>query len=188
MVDLREVGHLAAWSVTSAKPGNGVELLRDGRADTFWQSDGLQPHLVNIEFQRKMQLLELHIHLDFKLDESYTPSKISVRAGSGVHDLKEVRVIELEEPTGWIRVPLGILPADAAAGAASPQSEAASAGAVPLRAFFLQLAVLANHQNGRDTHIREVKVYGPRADPTRALLGMPLGLTSSEMTMYATVR
>lgn len=34
---LREVGHLACWSVTSAKPGNGVELLRDGRTDTYWQ-------------------------------------------------------------------------------------------------------------------------------------------------------
>ena len=34
---LREIGHLAGWSVTSAKPGNGVELLRDGRNDTFWQ-------------------------------------------------------------------------------------------------------------------------------------------------------
>lgn len=35
--NLREVGHLASWSVTSAKPGNGVELLRDGDAATFWQ-------------------------------------------------------------------------------------------------------------------------------------------------------
>lgn len=28
------------------------------------------------------------MYLDFKLDESYTPNKISIRAGSGVHDLK----------------------------------------------------------------------------------------------------
>jgi hypothetical protein len=34
---LREIGHLASWSVTSAKPGNGVELLRDGDTATFWQ-------------------------------------------------------------------------------------------------------------------------------------------------------
>ena len=33
----QEVGHLAVWSVTSAKAGNGVELLRDGSTDTFWQ-------------------------------------------------------------------------------------------------------------------------------------------------------
>ena len=31
-----------------------------------------------------------------------------------------------------------------------------------LRAFLVQLAVLSNHQNGRDTHIRQIKIYGPR--------------------------
>lgn len=34
---LKELGGLAAWSVTSAKPGSGVELLRDGSTDTYWQ-------------------------------------------------------------------------------------------------------------------------------------------------------
>lgn len=34
---LREIGHLAVWSVSSAKAGNGVDALRDGRKDTFWQ-------------------------------------------------------------------------------------------------------------------------------------------------------
>lgn len=52
--DFREIGHLAVWNVTSAKPGNGVELLRDGNKDTYWQSDGTQPHLVDIQFQKKM--------------------------------------------------------------------------------------------------------------------------------------
>lgn len=32
-----EVGSQASWTATSAKAGNGVELLRDGRADTYWQ-------------------------------------------------------------------------------------------------------------------------------------------------------
>jgi anaphase-promoting complex subunit 10 len=35
--NLKEVGDLAVWSVSSAKPGNGVELLRDGSTDTYWQ-------------------------------------------------------------------------------------------------------------------------------------------------------
>ncbi len=34
---LREIGRLAVWSVSSTKPGNGVNCLRDDRADTFWQ-------------------------------------------------------------------------------------------------------------------------------------------------------
>lgn len=28
--------------------------------------------------------------------------------------------------------------------------------------FMLQIAVLANHLNGRDTHVRQIKIYGPR--------------------------
>jgi hypothetical protein len=32
------------------------------------------------------QLVALYV--DFKLDESYTPSKISIRAGDGFHNLK----------------------------------------------------------------------------------------------------
>ncbi|KAG2720088.1 hypothetical protein I3760_02G019500 [Carya illinoinensis] len=82
--DLREMGKKAAWSVSSCKPGNGVSSLRDDNLETYWQSDGAQPHLVNIQFQKKLVVL----YLDFKLDESYTPSKISIRAGDGFHNLK----------------------------------------------------------------------------------------------------
>ena len=44
----REVGDLAVWTLSSAKHGNGVDQLRDDLITTFWQSDGHQPHLVNI--------------------------------------------------------------------------------------------------------------------------------------------
>ncbi|GIL75266.1 hypothetical protein Vretifemale_5073 [Volvox reticuliferus] len=168
-VSRREVGHLAVWSVTSAKPGNGVEMLRDGSPDTFWQSDGLQPHLINIQFQRKMPLLELHMHVDYKLDESYTPSRVSVRAGHTYQDLKEVRVVDLEEPSGWVVIPL--------------TSE--SWPHEPLKAFYLQLAVLANHQNGRDTHIRQVKIWSARTDSNKTL---PCSMATTQMSMYSTVR
>lgn len=84
------------------------------------RSDGAQPHLVNIQFQKKVKLqvryygffrlwsnhfrllcllwmkiwaffvwLKLVVlYVDFKLDESYTPSKISIRAGDGFHNMK----------------------------------------------------------------------------------------------------
>lgn len=35
--DLREMAKLAAWSVSSCKPGNGVLALRDDNLDTYWQ-------------------------------------------------------------------------------------------------------------------------------------------------------
>ncbi|CAK0870526.1 unnamed protein product [Prorocentrum cordatum] len=106
MAELREVGDEAAWSLSSAKPGNGVEQLRDGNTETFWQSDGPQPHLINIQFQRKLRVSELRIFTNHKVDESYTPSCISVRIGTAHHDLQEIQVIDLREPDGWITVRL----------------------------------------------------------------------------------
>lgn len=32
-----EIGGLAVWSLSTAKPGNGVEQLRDDNTETYWQ-------------------------------------------------------------------------------------------------------------------------------------------------------
>ncbi|KAG4940812.1 hypothetical protein JHK87_044683 [Glycine soja] len=42
----------------------------------------------------------------FKLDESYTPSKVSIRASDGFHNLKEIKTVELVKPTGWVYLSL----------------------------------------------------------------------------------
>ncbi|KAI7840503.1 hypothetical protein COHA_005802 [Chlorella ohadii] len=167
----REIGQLAVWSVTTAKPGNGVELLRDGREDTYWQSDGAQPHLVNVQFQKKVYMSEVALYTDYKLDESYTPARVSIRVGNTFSDLREVRCIDLQEPQGWVVVPLP--PED------NPEAY--------LRGFLLQVAVLANHQNGRDTHIRQVRVFGPRTDPLRTL-GHEVAFTSPQFGEFSACR
>ncbi|KAL0733323.1 hypothetical protein Bca4012_009533 [Brassica carinata] len=156
--DLREMGKNAAWSVSSCKPGNGVNTLRDDNLETYWQSDGLQPHLINIQFQKKVRLQLVALYVDFKLDESYTPSKISVRAGDGFHNLKEVKSVELVKPSGWVCISLS---------GTDPREAPAEVYYQLLRetfvnTFMLQIAMLSNHLNGRDTHIRQIKVYGPR--------------------------
>ncbi|XP_015576225.1 anaphase-promoting complex subunit 10 isoform X1 [Ricinus communis] len=177
--DLREMGKKAAWSVSSCKPGNGVSSLRDDNLDSFWQSDGAQPHLVNIQFQKKVKLqkvvvfsLELKLvllYVDFKLDESYTPSKISIRAGDGFHNLKEIKTVELVKPTGWVYLSLS---------GNDPRETF-------VNTFMLQIAVLSNHLNGRDTHVRQIKVYGPRLNP---IPHQPFQFTSREFITYSSVR
>ena len=49
----REIGDLAVWSLSTAKPGNGVDQLRDDNTDTYWQSDGPQPHLINVQVRMR---------------------------------------------------------------------------------------------------------------------------------------
>ena len=37
IVDLYEIGSLATWSLSSWKPGNDLENLRDDELSTYWQ-------------------------------------------------------------------------------------------------------------------------------------------------------
>ncbi|KAF5177103.1 Anaphase-promoting complex subunit [Thalictrum thalictroides] len=149
--NLREMAKKASWSVSSCK------------------SDGAQPHLVNIQFQKKVKLQLVVLYVDFKLDESYTPSKISVRAGNGFHNLKEIKTVELVKPIGWIYISLsGTDPRDTF-----------------INTFMLQIAILSNHLNGRDTHVRQIKIYGPRLNPVPC---QPFQFTSQEFIKYSILR
>ncbi|KAJ6800853.1 anaphase-promoting complex subunit 10 isoform X2 [Iris pallida] len=166
---LREMAKKAAWSVSSCKPGNGVVFLRDDGLDTYWQSDGAQPHLVNIQFQKKVKLQLVVLYVDFKLDESYTPSKISIRAGDGFHNLKEIKTVELVKPVGWVHISLS---------GTDPRETF-------IHTFMLQLAILSNHLNGRDTHVRQIKIYGPSPNPVPH---QPFHFTSNEFITYSSLR
>ncbi|XP_076916337.1 anaphase-promoting complex subunit 10-like [Bidens hawaiensis] len=167
--DLREMAKNAAWSVSSCKPGNGVSSLRDDNYETYWQSDGAQPHLVNIQFQKKVKLQLVALYVDFNLDESYTPSKISIRAGDGFHNLKEIKTVELVKPTGWVYISLS---------GNDPRETF-------VNTFMLQIGVLSNHLNGRDTHVRQIKVYGPQLNPIPL---QPFQFTSTEFITYSILR
>lgn len=159
---LREIGGAATWTLSSAKAGFGVEQLRDDSVDTYWQSDGQQPHTVTVQFPRKMEVELVALYLDFGLDESYTPSRLSLRAGTGLHDLQEVKAVELAEPKGWVQVPLSV------------------------RANALQLVIVANHQNGRDSHVRLMRVFGARP-AVAELLRQPL-FADPDLAQYAQLR
>ncbi|KAH7621699.1 hypothetical protein Ndes2526B_g02513 [Nannochloris sp. 'desiccata'] len=167
----REISQFAVWRVSSSKPGNGVRMLRDGREDTYWQSDGAQPHIVTLEFQKLVTLSGLALYIDYKLDESYTPQKISIRAGTRINDMKEVKSVELIEPHGWVLIPL----------------THHDTGLPHIKAFVLEVVVVSNHQNGRDTHVRQLRVFGPRTDPLKAL-GFEVTFTSPEFNRVAFVR
>lgn len=164
--DLREIGSEAVFTISTAKSGNGVEQLRDGNLETFWQSDGAAPHTINIQFSRKVSVSKVCLYMDYTTDESYTSKKISVRSGTTQHDLIDVTAIELHEPIGWCQINLK----------GETEDE-------PLRTHLLQVRVLSMHQNGKDTHIRQLCVYGPRhVTHTQGMF------KTVEMTQYIDVR
>lgn len=110
----------------------------------------------------------LCIYADYKSDESYTPSKISVRVGNNFHNLQEIRQLEMVEPSGWIHISL-----------MNPRTNE------PISTFMIQIAVLANHQNGRDTHMRQIKVYTPVEESS---IGKFPRCTTVDFMMYRTIR
>ena len=114
---LREIGKEAlCWQLSSAKPGNGVEQIRDRSIDSYWQSDGTkQPHWIQVHFARRVAISHVCLYLDYALDESYTPKKICVEHGMTNQDLQgavypDNTEIEFQEPVGWCIVPLSSPP------------------------------------------------------------------------------
>jgi anaphase-promoting complex subunit 10 len=68
----------------------------------YFRSDGPAPHLVNIQFPKKVSVNEIAIYMNYKSDESYTPCQLAIRAGSTLHDQQEIKTWEFQEPQGWL--------------------------------------------------------------------------------------
>ncbi|CAD5208882.1 unnamed protein product [Bursaphelenchus xylophilus] len=141
----RDISLEAVWSLSSCKvEGFGINQLLDERTTLFWQSDGPQPHTITIEFQKYTEISFLLLYLDYKSDESYTPQKIQVYTGHSILDLEDPpKIVTFNDPIGWQAIDLR------------------RDNQKFVRAFVVQVQILQNHQNGRDTHVRACKVLGP---------------------------
>ncbi|KIP10971.1 hypothetical protein PHLGIDRAFT_114893 [Phlebiopsis gigantea 11061_1 CR5-6] len=170
-----DIGHMAKWSVSSYKFGFGPECLQDGDPDTFWHSDGPQPHFITIEFPRKVAIQKLSIYLCFPLDDSYTPATIAVRAGTGPLDLQDCRVVSLEKPDGWFTFDVSMEPAED------------GEGFKPVHAYVIQVIIVANHMNGKDTHVRGLLVLGPKEEE-KDDVDDPFPFVSPSFKMYECIR
>ncbi|KAJ7684751.1 anaphase-promoting complex, subunit 10/DOC domain-containing protein [Mycena polygramma] len=168
-----DISSRAKWSVSSFKFGFGADCLRDGDPDTFWHSDGPQPHFVTIEFPRKVAI-QLCIYLSHPQDDSYTPSALAIRAGTGPSDLQDVRMVTFDRPDGWITFDVSSEPTE--------DGDALK----PVYAYVLQIIVVANHMGGKDTHVRGLRVLGPIEE-----VGMdddPFPFQTPHFKMYETIR
>jgi anaphase-promoting complex subunit 10 len=149
---LKEISSLANWTVSSSKPGCSVTALRALTTSLFWQSDGPQPHHLNIHFFKMVAIAGIRIYLDFDMDESYTPTLIRFAAGTGYNDLQEFSSMRFEQPRGWIDVDWEGVgdPADDEDGIDQPPI---------LRCMLVQVRICENHQNGKDTHLRGLQIF-----------------------------
>lgn len=101
---------------------------------------------------QRQSVSELAFYVQHSEDESYTPLRVAIRSGdTHTWDFEDARHIKLSpEPNGWVRVPLG---------------NVGSKGMDRyVRTHQLQVVVQTMYQQGRDTHIRCIKVFGPPLD------------------------
>ncbi|CAM1509137.1 Fc.00g028760.m01.CDS01 [Cosmosporella sp. VM-42] len=144
-IGLKEISNLGKFTVSSHKPENGVEELRSDDLKRFWQSDGPQPHKLTVYFVKRVGIRDIRFYVDYCDDESYTPTKIVFKSGTSENNLIEFASMTLDRPVGWQQVPI------------------VGAGGDPdgntLVSYVLQMQILENHQNGKDTHLRGIKIY-----------------------------
>ena len=113
--------------------------------NTFWQSDGPQPHLLNLHFFKLVKICRLRVYLDFSSDESYTPTKMEFWGGwSSSYGLVQFGEWTGAEPRGWQEISLDGCGVD---------------GRSEIRCMVLQVRIIENHQNGKDTHLRGLQVF-----------------------------
>lgn len=91
---------------------------------------------------------------------------MAVRAGTGPSDLQDVRMLTLDKPDGWITFDVSSEPNDEGEGLCVPFSIPSKRRDLmlrskPVHAYLLQVIVVANHMNGKDTHVRGMRVLGP---------------------------
>lgn len=153
-IGLKEISNLGRFTVSSHKPGNGVEELRSDDLKLYWQSDGPQPHKLTVYFVKRVGIRDIRFFVDYNEDESYTPTKIVFKSGTSENNLIEFATMSMNSPAGWQQVPI------------------AGAGGEPdgntLVSYVLQMQILENHQNGKDTHLRGIKIYAFDSDTAQA--------------------
>lgn len=117
---------------------------------SHFRSDGPQPHNLTVYFVKRVEIRDLRFYVNYTDDESYTPTKIIFKSGTSENSLIEFAHMTLDQPLGWQQVSIN------------------GAGGGPdgntLVSYVLQMQILENHQNGKDTHLRGIKIYAFDAD------------------------
>ncbi|KAI8371658.1 anaphase-promoting complex, subunit 10-domain-containing protein [Radiomyces spectabilis] len=169
----REIGEQdAVWFVSTFRMNWGLAKMRDDNPLTYWQSDSpnpKEPHTIDLFFHRATFIKQVSFFMDYFQDDSYTPKTVSIRGGTTYRDLHEIVQIECEETVGWKNVDLSEIAGE------------------PVRVFHLQIAILSTHLNGRDTHIRQLKIYAvpsPASDEASYVdTDIPFSRSKREKTM-----
>lgn len=120
--------------LSSSKRDHGVKELLSSDLSEYWATDDSLPHGIQFTFCRLTYVEEVRIFLSHSQDDSYTPREIEVLCGLTESTIDSIILTSLLEPEGYIVFN------------------------VNKKCFFLQIIILSNHQEGKDSHIRNIKI------------------------------
>jgi anaphase-promoting complex subunit 10 len=160
-VAYREITKSAVWTVSTVKGGYAISSMFDRSLKTFWQSDAVPPHWIGAQFSKQTFLSKLSIYLSVDPDDTYTAVELVIYIGSDPTSLTEFKMAEPARLQGWLDIELNV------------------------PTIFLRVCITKNHQGGRDSRIRQIRLFGapysPCIDPT-------VYFFSSEVTQYLSIR
>ncbi|OAG30931.1 anaphase-promoting complex subunit 10 [Nematocida sp. ERTm5] len=116
--------------LSTYKPGHGLEELFSDNLEQFWHTDGNLPHYIEIDFNQIKKLVSIRMNLGHTQDKSYIPKDIEIRYGKTREMAGGVKSTVITDKMPIITIPIDEYCA------------------------YVQIIILSNHQEGRDSRIR----------------------------------
>ena len=160
-MNYRDITKSALWTVSTVKGGYDISLMFDNDTETFWQSDSVPPHWIAAQFSRKTFLSKIQIYLAIQPDDTYTPIEMMIYTGDDPATLTELKKEEPEQFQGWIDIDLNV------------------------STIFLKISLVKNYRAGKDSRIRQIKLYGAPYSPC---IDSSVCFLSPELTQYLSIR
>ncbi|KAH9412257.1 anaphase-promoting complex subunit 10 [Ordospora pajunii] len=120
--------------LSSFKREHSLKELMSKDMSEYWATDDVLPHAIQISFRKVRYVQAVQLFLSFSQDDSYTPERVEIRAGMTRESIHTIGSVVLIEPEGLVTL------------------------CVARRCLYIQVVIQSNHQEGKDSHVRHIKV------------------------------
>lgn len=178
-----DISKLCYWKASSSKVMHPIENVLNDDPESFWQSDGGQPHIVDIYFNKRVELAMLVLFFGFEVDESYSPSVMKIYIGDSINDLIYYEEWRIQRITQWFAKKFPSYPQKRKnhtdedidlyderrperhyeeryrRNDSNKNTKHEKEMTLPVKCQVMRLTFPLNHDNGKDTHLRGIRIF-----------------------------